>query len=210
MELRALEKKLKLMDAEKTKKMQELKIQHQADIQEFKNEVASKTSICDAAKDNMEQTLKSMTLMHREDISRLRQQLQQMNEKASHFENLHRNSQTESEKNRAHFEDEVKELNQDLRECRGRIKGLRMESSQYQDVIKGKDEIIKGNLNQIEKMNCQIQELTDEVHSVNQSYRDMLKENQELKVTNASLKTTVEFKSKELENSQSKKLLDSK
>jgi len=121
-----------------------------------------------------------------------------MSEKASHFENLHRNSQTESEKNREHFEDEVKELNQDLRECRGRIKSLRMENSQYQDVIKGKDEIIKGNLNQvtqwemkqihnclnceIEKMNCQIQELTDEVHSVNQSYRDMLKENQELKV----------------------------
>ena len=79
----------------------------------------------------------------------MRQQLQQMSEKASHFENLHRNSQTESEKNRTHFEDEVKELNQDLRECRGRIKGLRMESSQYQDVIKGKDEIIKGNLNQV-------------------------------------------------------------
>jgi len=196
---RCLEKKLKIADMATAKKLQGLKLEHKAEIRAFKDELSTKTSMCENMQADMTQSIKSINLIHREDLNRLRQELHQVRQQAQRFESEHENSRMELEKSRAHFEDEVKELNQDMRECRGKAKSFRSESSQYQNVIKAKDEIIKKNLKQIERMNCQIQELTDEIHSVNDNFRETSKENQDLKISNTKMKTTLEFKEKELQ-----------
>lgn len=213
-QLRKAQKMIKSGRDQSTKLAEEVELKHQVELDQMRSQMKAKDKEIEAARLEMKDDSESLNIRHREDVAQMRKKMQELNDKLEDYKDLYQKIQLDMEKKRTRFEDEVKSINQDLRECRRTLKTARSENLQYQEIIKQRESRISTLESQIETLNGQIHEITDELHRVNDLYREQSKETQSLKMENNKLQTGLEYKSvdcKRLEESleESQKKLSS-